>query len=538
MKHEKLNKDNSILKQLEIKSHYLLVNNYKKYIHADYNSLLIENILSNTRCHILAIFKNYLIEEDNYEYLRRFYKYDEVNIRIKKLCIYHNETSVIFPNYFPLIESKYLYESVVKKQRIIDEQQDLEDKKNNNLNKKNNNKKEEKIFTSSIYDELFNSSESVMRIIFGIDKNKYNLKKYLGDKKENNMDENNLDNKDKNLSLDDNKESFELKELIKELNKAEETKNLTDRNNRNIVEFNTNNKNMKMKPKLKLYSQNLNDKQKNHKKSDLLNNITNTSTSITTSFNNIKQNINNKNNKININNLDNYFITNNKLRINKDIINSIKKSKDKANNKEVKPNENKKNIFLTTYSPTSGLNFIVKNPLINNLINIDLNNNNKNNKNIRPYNNINYFNIFNNKSSFINNIIKFNSTIKYNKPNNINKFKKMNIINKDKSRNYNEIFKSLSNTINKSYRKKSKNLIRNFINPILSLSPLNKNGKNIFNKNNTKFLYNNIKKNIKSLSCNKHSNEHRSSNQKFKISQNKLTINEYNYKKYTSNINL
>ena len=161
MKHEKLNKDNSILKQLEIKSHYLLVNNYKKYIHADYNSLLIENILSNTRCHISAIFKNYLIEEDNYEYLRRFYKYDEVNIRIKKLCIYHNETSVIFPNYFPLIESKYLYESVVKKQRIIDEQQDLEDKKNNNLNKKNNNKKEdkiEKIFTSSIYDELFNSN--------------------------------------------------------------------------------------------------------------------------------------------------------------------------------------------------------------------------------------------------------------------------------------------------------------------------------------------------------------------------------------------
>ena len=57
MKHEKLNKDNSILKQLEIKSHYLLVNNYKKYIHADYNSLLIENILTNTRCHISAIFK-------------------------------------------------------------------------------------------------------------------------------------------------------------------------------------------------------------------------------------------------------------------------------------------------------------------------------------------------------------------------------------------------------------------------------------------------------------------------------------------------
>ena len=98
----------------------------KKYINYQYNNLMIENLMSNGRCHLVAVFKNYLIEDDNSEYLRRFYKYKESNPRLKKLFVYHDETSVIFPNYTPLVESKYLYNNVIKKQRIIDEQQDLE----------------------------------------------------------------------------------------------------------------------------------------------------------------------------------------------------------------------------------------------------------------------------------------------------------------------------------------------------------------------------------------------------------------------------
>ena len=84
--------------------------------------------MCNGRCHLVAVFKNYLIEDDNSEYLRRFYKSRESGPRLKKLFLYHEETSVIFPNYTPLVESKYLYNNVIKKQRVIDEQQDLENK--------------------------------------------------------------------------------------------------------------------------------------------------------------------------------------------------------------------------------------------------------------------------------------------------------------------------------------------------------------------------------------------------------------------------
>ena len=165
----------SLIKKIESRASYLYKYHYQKYIHMHYNNLIVENLMCNGRCHLVAVFKNYLIEDDNSEYLRRFYRYKESAPRLKKLFLYHDETSVIFPNYTPLIESKYLYNNVIKKQRVIDEQQDLENKRNElKLKKKNkeNLKKDEKVFNSTVFGEILTSSESVLRIVFGIEKNK------------------------------------------------------------------------------------------------------------------------------------------------------------------------------------------------------------------------------------------------------------------------------------------------------------------------------------------------------------------------------
>ena len=550
MKLKNNTKEKSVLKKIESRANYLIKHNYNKYIHTNYNLNLIENIMSNSRCHIVAIFKDNLINDDVYEYLRRFYKYYETKSRINKLCYYHIQTSVIFPNYFPLIESKYLYRSVVKKQRIIDEQQELEDKykKRNKKNEKNDNGGD--LFTSTVYDEILNGSESVMRIVFGLDKNKYNLKKHVNNK-DNNI-KNYLIDDSKENNLDINKDSLEIDELINEIDKIE--KNITLNNkHKNIVDYNLNNKNIK--PKLKLVAKELNENKIQSKNNDLINSITNNSTNVTSSSNNIKTTVNlkikNNNNNYNFFPNNNNNIATKKLKLNKNLINIIKNSQDKVNYNininEIKASENK-NDLTTPYRTLYDLNFILKNPLINNLIKTDVNIKNKNNINL---NSKNYNYHFNRKNSITNSNKKLNSLGKEKKipkidlgkldKNNINYNNNiLTITNRKKSRNINEIFKGISNTISKSYRKRNKNFIKNIINPTLSLSPLHKKQKNIFRKeNNAKFLYNNNNinnnfnnsKSIKTMSCKKDNKSY--------VSNKNLKINEYNFKKNNFlNINL
>ena len=215
-----------LLKNIESRASYLYKHHYKKYINIHYNNLIVENLMCNGRCHLVAVFKNYLIEDDNSEYLRRFYKYRESAPRLKKLFLYHEETSVIFPNYTPLVESKYLYNNVIRKQRVIDEQQDLENKRNElklNKRKKENLNKEDKVFNSTVFGDILTSSDSVLRIVFGIEKNI-------------NATNTNSDNNDKNntKNTNENDEYEEIKNIVKEIENDEENNN-NKNNSNNIV---------------------------------------------------------------------------------------------------------------------------------------------------------------------------------------------------------------------------------------------------------------------------------------------------------------
>ena len=181
-----------VLQTIEKRANQLLYKNYKKYFHKKYEIQIIENVMCNDPCHFVAVFKDYLIADDHSEYLRRIYKKHESTQRLVKLFAYYQETSVIFPNYTPLIESKYLYNNVIRKQRVIDEQQNLEEYKKYLINKeKKKNKKSSplkaienffeentdeeeisRVFNSKAYYDILNTSESVKRIVFGIEENK------------------------------------------------------------------------------------------------------------------------------------------------------------------------------------------------------------------------------------------------------------------------------------------------------------------------------------------------------------------------------
>ena len=240
MKPSEVKNKYSALKKLEKRANYLYKHNYEKYIYINYNKLLIDKIIFNGSCHLTSIFKNVLIEEDYSEFLFRFYKINEIIELLQKLCYFHLKIEVIFPNYFPLIEKKYLYNNVFEKQKVIDKQVELEKQKKNNPIVKNEQKNNNnQFFTSSI----FNSSESIIRIIFGINK-KQNLKKNLINNKEIRNNKNS-----QKSDINEENDSNDINCLIEEINKGEEKINNNNKINKNSIEFNSNNNNIK-KPKL------------------------------------------------------------------------------------------------------------------------------------------------------------------------------------------------------------------------------------------------------------------------------------------------
>ena len=577
---------NDCRRYLQSKALKLRNQDYLNFAHIDYNVLIIENLMCNGRCHLVAVFKNYLIEDDKSEYLRRFYKKKEASPRLKKLFAYHEETSVIFPNYAPLAESKYLYNNVIKKQRVIDEQQSLDKIRKDNKSKKSSViKKEDRMFNSTIVGEILTSNQSVLRIVFGLDYKK----------NENNDDKNNKNN-------ESDCEDFD--KLINEVEKAEE--NADNYNNNSLEAFHLTNKSSKFK--LKLVNNFTNNLQIKNKNTDKLYNITNNnSTNITSSSNPNTFNINNNTNlnKYKNNNLllkENALQNNLNLKLNKKQKNNnlnktsptrkFSEDKDENKSRNIQLNMNSINSINSNNSKTLyGFNFHTSNKIINNLINKEKKINLKSKSNSNHYHsqnseklksnmfNNNYIynsnfpqnlqnidrniNFYQNRNNKLNLVVKsYTDTgmthipkIDMNKVKQVNKSNKINIINSNNTNrnlnrnnnNYilnnpnlffteNDVLKSERNFLKKKSLKK--NNAKAKYGPILTFSPLKITSKIIVGKNNNNNLIVVNEKIFKSmnhqnakinqyLSNNTSNNMH--INQKYKTKKN-LVINEYNYK--------
>ena len=583
----------SLLKKVERRANYLYKYHYRKYIHTHYNNLIIENLMCNGRCHVVAVFKNYLIEDDNSEYLRRFYKYRESAPRLKKLFSYHNETSVIFPNYTPLEESQYLYNNVIRKQRIIDEQQNLEVKKNDKKSKKYKDffNKEDKVFNSTVFGDILSQSESVLRIMFGIEKKEKGKDKEKDVPNELNIDVNDDYNKC-NSDFDDS-EYVEVKQLISKVENAEEK--LNNENNNSLGGYKLNGGNNKpMKYKLKTVNNTNNDNQAKNKNYEKLNSISINSTNNTNSSNN---NIINSN--INLNRMKNNQNINfkNKLKSNKKIRNSLTITNSNLKNKEkINFINSNKNLTIPTHKHSKshipnktlyGLNFHSNNNnIFNNLMNqekkLRINNNSKSlsnntsrlntvaNTSTRQYNN-NYIlnsNFPHNSKSIVkqNNYMtnnKFNSVIKSDKlltkiPKiNIDKLniinndnisnKRLTITNRDSNRNHNyilnnpnlfftetEVLKTDRNLIKK--RNQKKDIIKSMMNQAINSSPSYSKSKAIFDRNSNRNLVIINETNLKTISQSRNNKQY-FSNKTINKTPKKLLINDYNFKNNPNIIN-
>jgi hypothetical protein len=249
--------NNDFLQKAKLK----LYKKHYKNISDKYNLFIINNILSNSKCHIVSKFKDYLLYDDISEFLKRFYKGYESGTRLKKISHYFKETSVLYPNYSPLIESKYIYSNIIKKQMVINKQENYKKKNNRNhklkkqYQEKNEkeNKEEQKFFSSTIYNDILNESESFMNLLFGVDnknkeigkekKDRINVKKKYEDVDdfikiidiiEKNEDINiNNNNFIEDIEIDDNEFDINNKHYYKKM--PEIAKNISKRNRKKIL---------------------------------------------------------------------------------------------------------------------------------------------------------------------------------------------------------------------------------------------------------------------------------------------------------------
>ena len=124
-----------------------------------YNKKKINELIFNDPSLYTAKFKEYLLLEDENEFLRRFYKNTELKKKLTTIYNFYANYSKIFPNYIIIPESKYLYKNIQKKQKMIDNLQRMKrhEKKNKERLKNIGN---DTILTNTAINSILNQTDS------------------------------------------------------------------------------------------------------------------------------------------------------------------------------------------------------------------------------------------------------------------------------------------------------------------------------------------------------------------------------------------
>ena len=514
---KKINQASNIIKTLKKYKHYYYKRKFpnkikvyesiayknliKKYNYNQekYNLLCINNLLSNTYCHLVSEFKEKMIADYINEFFKREYSIKEIKERIPKFYLYYKHYSIFFgqPFFKNFIFNKLIQKNGEKKARIYykNHYQNGESKDEGNENLgfaqsetdndnddstrfKNNIKKNiSHIFNSSIKENIDNVT--LMTTINSLENNTINLK--LNNEKieifsENKADKSNdttlgeiinyINKKDLEEKKEKNKSIKNKNNSIKEnlhnlLNKNNKKIYINENNRKKLLELiNSNNNNNKIKKKIKLSSIRKNFAKNQNITNNALTqrNNNNTYTQRNKTNSKSKNKINDEKNKKKI--IPNKNLNSNRvykkvklLSLEEDDINNLINSKNikSSRNRNININKNK--------------NMVVKNNTKNGLINSNYTNN-----------------------KYINNI-KISKTLKNITDRNI----KRNTISNKKEKKKLEI-NDLAETKIIQPKKKKKILTRNYISPLSDKYTYNNKFQiNHMNKvNNNKMSLNNL----------------------------------------------
>lgn len=93
-----------------------------------YNIKIVNDIIYDERKHIVCVFKDYLLWDENSDFLKRFYFYHEAEARIPKISGYYEKYSVIRPNYFKLDCYKILFKNIKKHKKYLEQMEENEER--------------------------------------------------------------------------------------------------------------------------------------------------------------------------------------------------------------------------------------------------------------------------------------------------------------------------------------------------------------------------------------------------------------------------
>lgn len=144
-------------KKRAIKKLYLLRNKKYNANKNSWNIRVIDDIIYNEKSHLVSVFKDYLIYDDNSEFMKRFYTIRESTLRIPKIVDYYINNTKIIPNYSIMSGASLVVRCYKKKTRL--EKQIAEDLKNNkyktiNYRSQSVNNNDEKVFNKKLIESI------------------------------------------------------------------------------------------------------------------------------------------------------------------------------------------------------------------------------------------------------------------------------------------------------------------------------------------------------------------------------------------------
>ena len=185
-----------------------------------YNTIIVNRIMRNISSHVVAIFKEYLIYGDIFDFLTKYYNKRKSLYLLKEIIKYYIDNNIIYPNYMVLPEGDYIFRNIQQKQRIIDNQEENLRIKNNKDKDKIND--EDNILTSKVMDSILNQTDtSEARNCFGISNKSINEND--DDSKVNLL----IENIDKAEDINNKKQIFYKKKLIRIVNNNNDIKGNT-----------------------------------------------------------------------------------------------------------------------------------------------------------------------------------------------------------------------------------------------------------------------------------------------------------------------
>ena len=342
-----------------------------------YQKYQIILLMGNKNTHLFSIFKDYLLFDDSTEFLKEYYDKKKIYRKLKTIYDYYKSSSYLFPNYNAIIEGKYIYRNIIKKQKLINYLEDLEDKKNEKEGKEKLNKKNIKLRTKSQNEESRVFNTKVYDIIRKETENDSKINELFCVEKKNN----------------DDCESYSSILKFAEMLKEKEIKVKTNNTKENIKKRSDSN-NINKNNKKAINNYNYDNMNKTDKKKVISRINTNQNSKI---YN--KKIINKGTKKFNLNN---FRIKKNGLISNEIYLNEINKKK-----KQLNIELNKKDDMIIRIQKAFKSNKNIKKCYKKNDIFINIINNNKNNNRNITYNSENSF--FQNYANTIpkeNNIVK------------------------------------------------------------------------------------------------------------------------------------